>query len=87
MRVLLTGASGQLGAYLIESRWIAAGHDVGRRGAAVRRAGGVALRPVDLTDAGPARRVSEEDPEVIVHAAAMSARGGRARVNPRGAGR
>jgi dTDP-4-dehydrorhamnose reductase len=73
MRVVLTGASGQLGAYLID-RLLARGHDVaawsGRTGGRRR---GLELVPVDLTDAVATERVlSAADPEVILHAAALS---------------
>ena len=75
MRVVLTGASGQLGAYLVDrparrgsrGRRPGAGQTPGRRG-------GLELRPVDLTDAAATEpALDEADPEVIVHAAAMSA--------------
>ncbi len=73
MRIVLTGASGQLGAYLID-RLVAAGHDVSAwSGTEVGHRDGLALVPVDLTDAGATdRALAEADPEVIVHAAAIS---------------
>src|SRR5947208_2448238 len=56
MRVLLTGASGQLGAYLI-GRLRGAGHEVsawsGSKGGTRL---GVAVRPVDRTDPGATER-------------------------------
>ena len=74
MRVVLTGASGQLGAYLV-GRLVAAGHEVSAwSGTDTGMRGGVALRPVDLTDAEAiGRALDEDDPEAIVHAAAISA--------------
>src|SRR4051812_31318553 len=74
MRVVLTGASGQLGAYLVD-RLVEAGHEVSAwsgRGGGPRR--GVPLRPIDLADpeATP-RALAACDPEVILHTAAVSA--------------
>lgn len=73
MRVVLTGASGQLGAYLLE-RLAHSGH-------AVRAWSGnergtrecTPLEPVDLTDPDSlARALAEADPDAILHAAAVS---------------
>jgi dTDP-4-dehydrorhamnose reductase len=74
MRVLLTGASGQLGAYLID-RLSASGHDlVAWSGSGPGLRGGVPLVPVDLTDPLPTLRALEAaDPDVVLHAAALSA--------------
>ena len=74
MRILLTGASGQLGAYLID-RLLAFGHDLTAwSGSGVGARGGVPLRPVDLTDpAATERALASADPEIIIHAAALSA--------------
>ncbi len=73
MRVVLTGASGQLGAYLIESL-LEGGHElVAWSGRVAERRGELELLPVDLTDAvATGRALAECDPEVIVHAAALS---------------
>ena len=73
MKVLLTGASGQLGAYLLD-HLLAAGHDLTAwSGTDSGRRGGVALVPVDLADGGAAeRRLDAADPGVILHAAAIS---------------
>jgi dTDP-4-dehydrorhamnose reductase len=74
MRVVLTGASGQLGSYLVEEL-IRSGHRVfpWSRNAAGSRCG-LDLRPVDLTDeAAVHAALAESDPEVVVHAAAMAA--------------
>lgn len=73
MRVVLTGSSGQLGAYVME-RLVAEGHDVsawsgGERG----DRSGCELHPVDLTDsAATEQALSRDDPEVIIHLAALS---------------
>lgn len=73
MRVLLTGASGQLGAYTLGCL-TAAGHRVTAwSGAARGERFGVRLIPVDLADGDAiARGLAEADPGLIVHAAAMS---------------
>ena len=73
MRVVLTGASGQLGAYLID-RLRGEGHAVEAwSGGSVGRRGDQDLIPVDLTDAiATSRALAAADPEVIVHAAALS---------------
>jgi dTDP-4-dehydrorhamnose reductase len=73
MRFLLTGASGQLGGHVAErlgtggpelSAW--SGSERGERA-------GVALRPVDLADLGAVERaLGEDDPAVVIHAAAVS---------------
>ena len=74
MRVVLTGASGQLGAYLVDGL-IGAGHEVRAWSGSERGARcGVGLRPVDLTDEGAvSRALADDDPEVVLHAAALSA--------------
>jgi dTDP-4-dehydrorhamnose reductase len=73
MRLLVTGASGQLGAYLLR--------EASARGAAVSawsgtRGGdlfGVPLRPVDLTDrAAVAAAFREARPDAVIHCAAIS---------------
>jgi dTDP-4-dehydrorhamnose reductase len=74
MRILLTGASGQLGAYLID-RLLVEGHEPvawSGRGPGVR--GGIEFRPVELADEeATGKALDEADPEVILHAAAISA--------------
>jgi dTDP-4-dehydrorhamnose reductase len=73
MRVVLTGASGQLGAYVLE-RLRADAHEVWPwSGRVAERRGAVELEPVDLTDAeATGRALAAADPEVIIHAAALS---------------
>jgi dTDP-4-dehydrorhamnose reductase len=74
MRVVLTGASGQLGSYLAECL-VRAGHRlVAWSGSSEGERAGVPLKPVDLTSAGETERaLAEADAEVVIHAAAMSA--------------
>jgi dTDP-4-dehydrorhamnose reductase len=73
MRVVLTGASGQLGAYLVE-RLRVEGLDVAAWSGSERgRRGDVELGPVDLTDgAATIHALEQADPEVVLHAAAVS---------------
>jgi dTDP-4-dehydrorhamnose reductase len=73
MRVLLTGASGQLGAYLVD-RLVAAGHDlVAWSGTASGHRGGVPLVSVDLANPGATgHALAAADPGVILHTAAVS---------------
>jgi len=73
MRILLTGASGQLGAYLIE-RLLADGHQpIAWSGNQVGIRGGTALRPIDLADPGAtSRALDRADPAAILHLAALS---------------
>jgi dTDP-4-dehydrorhamnose reductase len=74
MRTVVTGASGQLGAYLLEFL-VEAGHDVSAwSGTSAGERAGISLLPIDLTDANTTERaLAAADPEVILHAAAMSA--------------
>ena len=73
MRVLLTGASGQVGSYVV-SRLLAAGHDVvAWSGRELGERAGVRLVPIDLTDPREIdRALGEVDPVGIIHAAALS---------------
>lgn len=74
MRVLLTGASGQLGAYLLKHLREELVEVMAWSG---RRAGGlfgIQLMPVDLADGAQVRAAFEKArPDVVIHAAAMSA--------------
>ncbi|MFO0953676.1 MAG: SDR family oxidoreductase [Isosphaeraceae bacterium] len=73
MRILLTGASGQLGSYLtgvLKARGVDlvawSGREAGERF-------GVPLRPVDLADPeGLDSALNEANPSVVIHAAALS---------------
>ncbi len=73
MRVVLTGASGMMGAYLLEGL-VEAGHDViAWSGADLGPRHGLSLVPVDLTDPdATARALARANPDAIVHAAAIS---------------
>jgi dTDP-4-dehydrorhamnose reductase len=73
MRIVVTGASGRLGTYLVD-RLIVGGHQVfAWSGTTNGLRGGIELRPVDLTDeAEVARALDEADAEAVIHAAAMS---------------
>jgi dTDP-4-dehydrorhamnose reductase len=73
MRILLTGASGQLGAYLI-ARLLDLDHEVvAWSGTGTGERQGVRLTPVDLLDAeGSSRALAEAGPDAILHAAAIT---------------
>jgi dTDP-4-dehydrorhamnose reductase len=72
MRILVTGASGQLGSYLL--RRLRGTADVaGWSGTRPGELFGVPLRPVDLADAGAVAEAFRQDrPDVVVHAAALA---------------
>lgn len=76
MKVLLTGASGQLGAYLL-GELVESGHDVTAwSGSDPGERAGIRLEPVDLGDPDPMaieRRLDAIDPDAILHAGAISA--------------
>ena len=82
MRVVLTGASGQLGAYLISSL-LARGHEiVAWSSSDPGERSGVPLVPVDLADPESiADALDRADPEVILHVGAISTADG-VRRNP-----
>lgn len=73
LRVLLTGASGQLGAYVL-AHLADRGHQVlAWSGTEAGERGGIPLRPLDLGDLpGIAPALDRADPEAVLHAAAMS---------------
>jgi dTDP-4-dehydrorhamnose reductase len=69
-RLLITGASGLLGSYLLRE---AGAGVVGWSGTRVGECFGVRLRPVDLADADAiAGAFAEARPDVVVHAGAMA---------------
>lgn len=74
MRIVVTGASGQLGCHLLRELTGSTQHRVRAwSGAARGDRSGLELRPVDLTDpAAVETALGEADPEIIIHAAAMS---------------
>jgi dTDP-4-dehydrorhamnose reductase len=73
MRIVVTGASGRLGSLLVD-RLIGGGHEViAWSGTSRGSRGGIALRPVDLTDErATASALEQADPEAVIHAGAMS---------------
>jgi dTDP-4-dehydrorhamnose reductase len=73
MRIVVTGASGRLGSFLVE-RLLGGGHDVFPWSGTTRGSrGGIALRPVDLTDErSTATALEEADPAAVIHAGALS---------------
>jgi dTDP-4-dehydrorhamnose reductase len=73
MRVVLTGASGQLGSHVVQEL-VRAGHAVFPWSHTVSGDRcGLKLTPVDVTDEGSVHSaLAESDPEVVVHAAAMA---------------
>src|SRR4051812_35667444 len=76
MRVLLTGATGKLGAYLLR-QLLGAGADViAWSGARAGELFGVPVRPVDLADADAvAGAFRDARPAAVLHTAALSALG------------
>jgi dTDP-4-dehydrorhamnose reductase len=73
MKVVLTGASGQLGAYLVE-RLRSRGHDVQAwSGSSRGHRADVSLEPMDLRDPLMlATALDQADPDTILHAGAIS---------------
>jgi dTDP-4-dehydrorhamnose reductase len=73
MRVVLTGASGQLGSTLV-AHLAGAGHQISAwSGTEAGTRGAVTLRPLDLVDDEAVERgLGEADPEVVIHTAALS---------------
>lgn len=73
MRLLVTGSSGQLGAYVLAAAREAGRDLVAWSGRNSGQREGFELMPVDLTDEPEVwERLSELDPSVILHLAAMS---------------
>lgn len=74
MRIVVTGASGQLGAYVL-GRLALGSHTVSAwSGNQTGQRSGIGLRPVDLTDVdATGEALAEVDPEVVLHLAAVSA--------------
>lgn len=73
MRVLVTGASGCLGGWLVRAL-LERGEDVlAWSGTQCGSVEGLPLRPVDLSNPGATARAFEEaEPDVVIHAAAVS---------------
>lgn len=73
MRILLTGASGQLGAYLLREAETLGLPVVAWSGQTGGSLFGAQLRPVPLTDAGAVSTAFQEArPDVVLHAAALA---------------
>ena len=73
MRVLITGASGTLGAYLLEAAASAGLECRAWCGRAATRRGGLTLEPIDLTDfPATIARLDAADPDGVLHAAAVA---------------
>jgi dTDP-4-dehydrorhamnose reductase len=73
MRILVTGAAGGLGAYVVEALAAEGANLVAWARAAGETGAGVALERVDLEVAGWESRLDAIAPEVILHLAALSA--------------
>jgi dTDP-4-dehydrorhamnose reductase len=73
MRLLISGASGQLGGYLLRELSGSPWHVVAWSGARAGEAFGTALEPVALTDSdATARAFRTARPDVVIHAAAVA---------------
>lgn len=73
MRVVLTGASGQLGVYLLECLQRGGFDVLAWSGSETGVRAGVTLRPVDLTDQVITERALEAaDPALVIHTAAIA---------------
>lgn len=73
MRILLTGASGQLGGYLLRELQTQEAAVTAWSGTRTGKLFGVALRPVDLADSDQiAAAFHEARPEIVLHAGAMT---------------
>ncbi len=73
MRLLITGASGQLGAYLLRHLVRSNHHVVAWSGSRTDERYGVQLRPVNLNDSNTVKReFAVARPDVVIHAAAIT---------------
>jgi dTDP-4-dehydrorhamnose reductase len=73
MRILVTGASGQLGSYLVDRLSATPHHTIGWSSRTRQARGDVRIEPVDLTDSiVVAAALARANPDVIIHAAAIS---------------
>ena len=74
MNLLITGASGQLGAYLLREAHSDTERIVAWSGSTIGERLGVPLRPVNLADPDALNAAFREAcPDVVIHAGAMSA--------------
>ena len=73
MRILVTGASGRLGSYVLESLRDGRIEVIGWSSATSRRHVGLTLHPVDLADsAAVLSAIHEANPDVVIHAGGIS---------------
>jgi len=73
MRILVTGASGQLGCYLIDRLAMGPHEVIAWSGRTQNVRGQLRVRPIDLTDSLAVTAALEEaNPEVLIHLAAIS---------------
>ncbi len=73
LRILITGASGQLGGYLLEQLRGSADHIIAWSSGSRQDRFGTLLQPVDLTDADQvARCFDEAKPNLVLHVAALA---------------
>lgn len=74
MRILITGASGQLGTYLIDELLDTTHTIIAWSGSTQGERSGIPFHPIDLTDTDHLHRsLDEVQPDAIIHAAAISA--------------
>jgi dTDP-4-dehydrorhamnose reductase len=72
-RLLITGASGQLGAYLLRAAVHGTRHVTAWSGTRCEERFGVSVRPVDLTNHNSVTAAFREtDPQAVIHAAALA---------------
>jgi dTDP-4-dehydrorhamnose reductase len=73
MRIVVTGASGQLGSYLLDDLKGSVHEIVGWSGRTADSRGRVGILPVELTDhAAVARALEDANPDLVIHSAAVS---------------
>jgi dTDP-4-dehydrorhamnose reductase len=74
MCILVTGASGQLGSYLVRELAAARGELVAWSGSTAGEIEGAPVRPVDLSDGERVRAAFRQAaPSIVIHAAAIAA--------------
>lgn len=72
MRILVTGAAGSLGAYVVDVLAAEGAEFVGWGRTSGENRAGVALRPVDLEAADLEARLEDDAPDAVLHLAAVS---------------
>ena len=84
MRVLVTGASGQLGAYLMRSLFLRDEAAIGWTAGTTGELFGTNLQPIDLADRDAVRDAFEDArPELVIHAGAVAKPGEAAKAPDR----